>query len=242
MAQAEKSSVEMEERIVVIVGKTGSGKSTIGNKITDNENFKVYSTLSSGTKSVDVTSAELTLNKKIYKIKVVDTVGLFDTDETISNDEIIADIKEQLSVHAKEGLNLIIFALRQGRFTKEEKDTFLHVKKEFGESIKSASALVITNCDSLGKQARIDLINQYKSSDETSEIAKIMTRGIFTVSFPNPKTLDDDEKELYERKAAKDQIKLQELVVESNELHMKKELNDERWWKNVKKKRKCIIL
>jgi len=228
------------KRKVVVVGKTGCGKSTIANTIMNSNNFEVRSTFKSVTSEAAPSSAMLTFNEENYQVLIIDTVGLFDTTGK-SNEEIVQNIKKTVQINASDGLNLVLFVLKQGRLTQEENTTFEYVMKEFGECIKPVSALVITNCDLKGEKARKNLIEEFKTRRDTKKIASFMTHGIFAVGFPNIDEADDEEKPILEKKIKKDQLSLQKLVADAHEPHLKNEIKQEHWWMKMYHKH-CVIV
>jgi len=72
---------KVQKRKILILGKTGCGKSTIANKIIDQERFQVSSSLQSMTAEVQDKTNVVKIDDKSYEICVMDTIGFFDTKE-----------------------------------------------------------------------------------------------------------------------------------------------------------------
>ena len=229
----------VEYRGVMVVGKTGAGKSTISNAFArSDDRFSVSGCVSSWTKQCDHCLVEVTEGNTFYTMKVMDTVGLFDTGPK-TNDETIATLKKYVQKNFKEGMNLVVFVLREGRFTPEEKNSFDFIRSEFGEHISVMSALVITNCDNKDDKARRDLIQEFRSNPLTKSTAEFMKAGIYAVGFPPKRDymkLPLAVRAYYEESIAKDKEQLWGVVKRSTKARLIEELYKNTFWD------RCTIL
>jgi GTP-binding protein EngB required for normal cell division len=217
-----------EYRNVVVVGKSGAGKSTVANKIIGSTVFRVADSLGSVTKRQTHAQVGMHFGNVEYRMKVVDAVGLFDTGKDKSDNQAIMDeIKHYFTEKFPEGINLVLFIFKKGRFTQEERETFDFIIREFREAVSEMSALIITNCENMGKKAREEYIMDFRSRPATADIANFMGKGIYAVGFPDLSHMEEDDEDMMlvlSKKAEKDVQQLRELVFGSREMTLGKDM------------------
>ena len=231
------TAILQQRRNIVVLGKTGAGKSTVANQILGTDIFEVSTSIQSVTRRIKNGEAKLTVDDVDYNIKIIDTVGLFDTG-AITNNEIIRVIKTHFQQQVPEGVNLVLFVFKEGRFTKEEKETFDYIIAKFSKEISDISALVITNCELKSETAREKIIAEFRENVTTKPIAEFVKKGIFTVGFPNIEEIDDEDfKPKIQERIKKDKEVLQTFVRScEDEPRLSQDLFSEGFWE------KCTIL
>ena len=111
-------------------------------------------------------------------------------------------------------LNLLIYVCRHDCFSCEEKE---ELKKyiSFFHDAQNISALVITGCENHNDKERLNLVERFKSNENTKDIATSMKNGIYTVGFPDLTNCPRWSKEALESTAQKDISKIHELIENS---------------------------
>ncbi|XP_029582277.1 GTPase IMAP family member 8-like isoform X3 [Salmo trutta] len=154
-AELECSSTECIR--VVLIGKTGNGKSASANTILGRDEFESESSPDSVT-----TVCKKAVGKVDGRtVAVVDTPGLFDT--TLSNKDVQQEIVKCVSLSAP-GPHVFIIVLSIGRITQEELDTLDLIETTFGPRAGMFCLVLFTRGDDLKDKSIEDYIGNSKSA------------------------------------------------------------------------------
>ncbi|XP_019624508.1 PREDICTED: GTPase IMAP family member 8-like [Branchiostoma belcheri] len=135
---------------MVLIGKSGVGKSSTGNSIIGKEVFKVATVAASVTTKCNFHIRAF--KNADSKLSVLDTPGLFATHTSPNNEEIqkmIEELCKMLTVFY-DGIHALILVISgMSRFTEEDNNTLKIVQQIFGERFLDHTIVLITGKDGL---------------------------------------------------------------------------------------------
>ena len=204
----------VHKRNVIVIGRTGSGKSTLINKVIGQSVLKAKFSFSSVTKQIEQIAGNLEIDSQTYDITFIDTVGIHDGSlyDEKSNSQIIADIKKAITDRFTIGVHLILVTLNLQQLSGDDKEMFKMLQSRFKPTFWKIAVLVFTHCDLLNERAIKERISDFKTNKATRDIAEKFEDRIVTVGFPSLDDIKEEHKEKREEEMKRDVGKLHDVI------------------------------
>jgi energy-coupling factor transporter ATP-binding protein EcfA2 len=173
-------------RNLLLVGKTGNGKSTLANVLSGTNRFAESSGSVSETRHIQSEIFEVNISRdgrERIRYRVIDTVGIGDTQLTPRG--VFYRIG-QASHSMQEGLNQILF-VTNGRFTQEEARAYRDLKRViFDGNVGRYTTIVRTNFPDFGDERACERDREAmrRENSEMSDIINSVRRIIYVDNPP----------------------------------------------------------
>ncbi|XP_035985802.1 GTPase IMAP family member 9-like [Fundulus heteroclitus] len=137
------------ETKIVLLGKTGVGKSSLGNAILGDSLFKEKSSPTSETNMFNAESKDINGER----VTVIDTPGIFDN--RLKEEDLKAEMIKCIE-HCSPCIHAFLIVLKVDRYTDQEKEIIHKIKQYFPKEILKHAVVVFTHGDQLLEGQTID--------------------------------------------------------------------------------------
>ncbi|CAJ0925831.1 7695_t:CDS:10 [Entrophospora sp. SA101] len=196
---SEGSEINFTSPVILLIGITGAGKSTLGNLLLDQPYDKGPFEVSSGMESCMQKCGTSTLKIDGVAYKLVDTPGIFDTQRV--TDEILTEIAKTIHKCAY-SVKAILFVFEARWFTEEQKSVLQNINLFLGEGTIDYIIAIFSHATKKQNASRDEMRNAWNST-VSSFIRRLDNRwGISPNSdyYPPDDLKEEQAKKQYEEK------------------------------------------
>ncbi|KAM9746085.1 GTPase IMAP family member 7-like [Menidia menidia] len=162
---------------IMLIGKSGAGKSSSGNTILNSTVFKSDLKLKRVTVHCDKEDGMV----EDTPVTVIDTPGLFEKDR--NKEEIVREILKRVKLQ-EPGPHAFVFVIPLGRMTQEDQDTNTLIESKFGPRVWDYTIVLFTHGDRLEGKTINDVISE--SDDNLRNFIRKCSGGFHVFNNKNP--------------------------------------------------------
>ncbi|CAF3366920.1 unnamed protein product [Rotaria socialis] len=160
-----------QEKHVILLGKTGNGKSSLGNTLAGNTAFETGNAASSITRECNCKKFTYAKGKK--SIVVVDTPGFFDTSSGNQFEENHLEIHRSLELCGNAPHAFLIVLQCDTRFTQDEKKAIDRIDEIFPGYMRYA-IVIFTHIDQLNKNQTLNDYLNPNSNNRNQDLHELI--------------------------------------------------------------------
>lgn len=198
------TTASFPHRSIVIIGRKGAGKSTVGNSLSQTSEFPIGCVLSN--KQSWTSHKSFIHNDTSFSFYMIEKLP----SPALSPKSAFDNESDEVSF--PKDISLVIFVFKYGCFTQEERDFFNTIIGNFNDKLRDISALVITGCDDLSEDAKKAYKKKFQDDTETDTIARVMGKGIYCVTLPDISKIRPNFLEVYEKDIEQSQEMMKDLL------------------------------
>ncbi|XP_065827308.1 uncharacterized protein [Oscarella lobularis] len=230
--KSSSTPLDVVDRVILVIGKTGHGKSTLANYIVGEKKFRATEGPDQGTPACShwECSIELVRDGKpvACRVKVIDTPGYMHEETESRCRDQLKGVKEYIQKHAPLGVNTVLIAWKTERMTKTLRKSLKLMKSDM-KLDTTCFAIALTNCDGYSDEERQSTIDTFFNHEKLRNVSSLIKRNeeggkrrYITVGFQDTKKLKEEMKKPFEEENAKEQDELRKFLLLNEHFREKK--------------------